>query len=35
MPKSYDPVSGNFGGYLYGVNLGIQGKLDYKADFTP
>ena len=32
MPKSYDSVSGNFGGQLYGVNLGIQGKLDYKAD---
>lgn len=32
MPKSYDAVSGNFGGQLYHVNLGIQGKLDYKAD---
>jgi sugar lactone lactonase YvrE len=32
MPKSYDAVSGNFGGQLYRVNLGIQGKLDYKAD---
>jgi D-xylonolactonase len=32
MPKWYDPVSGNFGGQLYGLNLGIQGKPDYKAD---
>jgi D-xylonolactonase len=32
MPKSYDPVSGNFGGQLYCVNLGIQGKPDYRAD---
>ena len=32
MPKGYDPTSGNFGGQLYSVNLGIQGKLDYKAD---
>jgi sugar lactone lactonase YvrE len=32
MPKSYDAVSGNFGGQLYCVTLGIQGKLDYKAD---
>jgi|ERR1035438_1809941 sugar lactone lactonase YvrE len=32
MPKGYDPVSGNFGGQLYCVNLGIQGKPDYRAD---
>jgi D-xylonolactonase len=32
MPKSYDPVSGNFGGQLYCVNLGIQGQPDYRAD---
>ena len=32
MPKSYDPVSGNFGGQLYCLNLGIQGKPEYKAD---
>jgi len=32
MPKSYDPVSGNFGGQLYCVNLGVQGKPDYRAD---
>jgi len=32
MPKSYDPVSGNFGGQLYSLNLGIQGKPEYKAD---
>jgi sugar lactone lactonase YvrE len=34
MPKWYDPVSGNFGGQLYELNLGIQGKPDYKADIT-
>ena len=34
MPKGYDPDSGNFGGQLYCVNLGIQGKPDYKADIT-
>jgi D-xylonolactonase len=32
MPKSYDPVSGNFGGQLYCLNLGIQGKPEYLAD---
>ncbi len=32
MPKSYDAVSGNFGGQLYCLNPGIQGKLDYRAD---
>ena len=32
MPKSYDPVSGNFGGQLYWLNLGIQGKPEYLAD---
>lgn len=32
MPRWYDAVSGNFGGQLYCVNLGIQGKPDYKAD---
>ncbi|MGA2984312.1 MAG: SMP-30/gluconolactonase/LRE family protein [Terriglobia bacterium] len=32
MPKSYDAVSGNFGGQLYCVNLGIQGKLNYRAN---
>jgi D-xylonolactonase len=34
MPKGYDPDSGNFGGQLYCVNLGIQGKPDYKADIN-
>ena len=32
MPKWYDAASGNFGGQLFLVNPGIQGKLDYKAD---
>jgi sugar lactone lactonase YvrE len=32
MPKSYDPVAGNFGGQLFHMNLEIKGKLDYRAD---
>lgn len=31
MPPDYDPSSGFFGGPLYHVNLGIQGKPEYKA----
>jgi D-xylonolactonase len=31
MPKGYDAHSGYFGGQLYSINLGIQGKPDYKA----
>lgn len=31
MPPGYDPSSGFFGGPLYHVNLGIQGKPEYKA----
>lgn len=31
MPKGYDAVSGNFGGRLYRVNLGIQGREEYRA----
>ena len=34
MPKAYDPNAGNMGGQLYCVNLGIQGKPDYKASVT-
>jgi D-xylonolactonase len=31
MPKGYDPLSGNFGGALYHMNLGIPGKPEYRA----
>lgn len=34
MPKAYDAVSGNFGGQLFCLNLGIQGKPDYQANIT-
>jgi sugar lactone lactonase YvrE len=34
MPKSYDAFSGNFGGQLYCLNLGIQGKPEYQANIT-
>ena len=32
MPPGYDPSSGNFGGALYHINLGIQGKAEFLAD---
>lgn len=31
MPKGYDATSGNFGGQLYGINLGIPGKEEYRT----
>ncbi len=31
MPPGYDPVSGNFGGQLYHINLGIPGRIQPKA----
>jgi hypothetical protein len=31
MPRSYDPLSGNMGGQLFHMNLGLIGKLDHKA----
>ena len=34
MPPNYDPQSGNLGGQLFHLNLGIQGKLEYKANIT-
>ncbi len=34
MPRSYDPVSGNFGGQLYCMNLGIKGKPEYRAKIS-
>ena len=32
MPPGYDPNSGYFGGRLYQLSLGIQGKPEYKAN---
>lgn len=32
MPDWYDARSGYFGGRLYRINLGVLGKLDYKAN---
>lgn len=32
MPPGYDPNSGNFGGALYHLNLGIRGKAEFVAD---
>ena len=34
MPKGYDPSSGYFGGQLYRINLGIQGRPEYKANIN-
>jgi sugar lactone lactonase YvrE len=34
MPNSYDAISGNFGGQLYCINTGIQGKPEYKANVS-
>ncbi len=31
MPSGYDPTTGYMGGPLFHLNLGIQGKLEYKA----
>lgn len=33
MPPGYDPVNGLFGGPLYRINLGIQGKPEFKTRF--
>lgn len=35
MPPGYDPQSGNFGGALYHINLGIAGQKQYAANITP
>lgn len=32
MPPGYDPKSGNFGGALYHINLGIAGQLQHSAN---
>ena len=34
MPPGYDPNSGNFGGALYKLNLGIQGKKEFIANIS-
>jgi len=34
MPKGYDPNSGYFGGQLYRIKIGIQGKPEYKTNFN-
>jgi sugar lactone lactonase YvrE len=34
MPRSYDPLSGNMGGQLFRMNLGLVGKPDHKAGIT-
>ena len=31
MPPGYDPTTGNMGGQLYHINLGIQGKPEYRT----
>lgn len=35
MPPGYDPLSGYFGGALYNIRLGIQGKAEFLADIRP
>lgn len=32
MPPGYDPVRGYFGGALYQINLGIQGRPEFKTN---
>lgn len=34
MPPGYDPYSGYFGGRLYHINLGIQGKLEFLCNIA-
>lgn len=34
MPPGYDPHSGYFGGALYRINLGIQGRPEFKTNFS-
>jgi hypothetical protein len=31
MPPDYDPNTGYFGGALYHINLGIEGKPEFRA----
>jgi sugar lactone lactonase YvrE len=34
MPPGYDAHSGYFGGRLYRLDLGIQGRPEYRADIA-
>ena len=34
MPAGYGPKSGNFGGALYGINLGIAGMPEFRTNIT-
>jgi len=34
MPTGYDPESGYFGGALFHLNVGIQGRLEYRTKLT-
>ena len=34
MPPGYDPNTGNFGGALYHINLGIRGKAEFVANIS-
>jgi sugar lactone lactonase YvrE len=31
MPRGYDPDNGYFGGPLFHLNVGIQGRLEYRT----
>ena len=35
MPPGYDPQNGFFGGPLYRINLGIQGRLEFRTNICP
>jgi D-xylonolactonase len=35
MPPNYDPHSGYLGGQLFKINLGIQGKAEFRTNITP
>ena len=34
MPPGYDPENGYFGGALFHLNAGIQGRLEYRTKLT-
>jgi hypothetical protein len=34
MPRGYDPSSGYIGGRLYRINVGIQGKREFRANIS-
>jgi sugar lactone lactonase YvrE len=35
MPPGYDPIRGFFGGPLYHINLGVQGKAEFMTKIEP